>query len=428
MHEILNNFLSPFLLSLLVSVGVGVIIGLEREFDTLSGNEHFAGLRTFVLSAIVGCVVTYLATRFNSNILLVAVPSIFFLISVFHFSKVKKEHFGLVTEFSLVLVFFLGVLSALHLMKETLTVAVIASALLTFKTKLRSTVKQITQEELYAFIRFAIISFLILPYLPDDNFGPAELINPQSIGIVIVIVSSLSFIGYFIIKFFGSEKGILFTAFFGGTFSSTAVTWIFSTKSKESASLSFYYAAGIIVACSVMFVRVAVVAALFNMQVFKWFLIPCLLMSLYAVSYAYYIIKTKIPETDTHRESIQLGNPLDLLNAAFFGLLYIAITITVYYANFYFGNKGLFISGIISGFADVDAINISASKLSLAQISSAMAAIVILFAVISNTLFKIGVCFIKGNHEMVRQVAYALIPPIIIAGISILFIYLKQAI
>lgn len=426
MHDILNNLLSPFLLSLLVSVGVGVIIGLEREFDTLSGNEHFAGLRTFVLAAILGCVVTYLATELNFNILLVTIPSIFFFISVFHFSKVKKEHYGLVTEFSLVLVFFLGVLSGLHLIKETLSVAVIASALLTFKTKLRSTVKQITQEELYAFIRFAIISFLILPYLPDENFGPAELINPQSIGLVIVIVSSLSFVGYFIIKFFGAEKGILFTAFFGGTFSSTAVAWIFSTKSKENTSLSFYYAAGILVACAVMFVRVAVIAALFNMQVFKWLLIPCLLMAVSAVSYAYYIIKRKTPKSDTVNESIQLGNPLDLINAAFFGLQYIVITIGVYYANEYFGTKGLFASGIISGFADVDAINISASKLSLVQISPAMAAIVILFAVISNTLFKMGECFIKGTRELLRQVVYALIPSILIAGISILFIYINQ--
>jgi uncharacterized membrane protein (DUF4010 family) len=428
MHDILNHLLTPFLLSLLVSVGVGLIMGLEREFESVSGSEHFAGLRTFVLAATLGCVVTYLATKFSFNILLVAIPSIFFLIGVFHFSKVKKEHFGLVTEFSLLLVFFLGVLSALHLIKETLTVAVIASALLTVGNKLRSTIKQITQDELYAFVRFTIISLLILPYLPNENFGPAELINPKNIGIVIVIVSSLSFVGYFIIKFFGAQRGIFFTAFFGGTFSSTAVTWIFSTKGRESTGLSFLYAAGILVACAVMFVRVAIVAALFNTQVFKWLLVPCLLMSGSAAGYALFITKIKTSGSNKLSENIQLGNPLDLLNAAFFGLLYIGIIITVYYANLYFGAKGLFVSGIISGFADVDAINISASKLSLVQISPEMAAIVILFAVISNTLFKIGVCFLRGTREMVRQVVCALIPALIVAGISIFFIYQKQAI
>lgn len=426
MHDTFNSLLSPFLLSLLISVGVGIIIGIEREFDTLSGNEHFAGLRTFVLTAMLGCTIAYLASKFNSNILLVAIPGVFFFISVFHFSKVKKERYGLVTELSLVLVFFLGAFSALHLIKETLTIAVITSALLTFRSKLRTTVKQITQDELYAFIRFAIIAFLILPYLPDENYGPAQLINPKSIGFVIVIVSSLSFVGYFIIKFFGAEKGILFTAFFGGTFSSTAVTWIFSTKSREHTALSIHYAAGILIACAVMFLRVAVVAALFNMQVFRWLLIPCLAMAVYAVVYAFYILKTKAPKSGMVKEIISLGNPLDLMNAAFFGLQYIIITLVVYYAGVYFGTKGLFVSGIISGFTDVDAINISVSKLSLVQISPAMAAMVVLFAVISNTLFKMGECFIIGTRALFRQVAFALIPSVLIAGLSILFIYLNQ--
>ncbi|MDP3393514.1 MgtC/SapB family protein [Sediminibacterium sp.] len=427
MHELLNTIFSPFILSLIVSAGVGLIIGLEREFDILSGNEHFAGLRTFVLVAILGCVVTYLATEFNFNILLVTIPSIFLFISVFHFSKVRKENFGLVTEFSLLLVFFLGVLASLHLIKEALAIAVITATLLTFKNKFKATVKQITQEELYAFIRFAIISLLILPYLPNESFGPAELINPQSIGFVIVIVSSLSFVGYFIIKFFGAEKGIMFTAFFGGTFSSTAVTWIFSTKSKENTNLSLQYAAGILIACAVMFVRVTLVAALFNIEVFKWLLIPCLLMAGSSVGYAYYILRTKASNSASLGENIQLGNPLDLINAAMFGLQYIAITLIVYYANESLGTKGLFISGIISGLADVDAINISASKLSLVQITPAMAAIVILLAVISNTFFKMGECILKGTAVLRKQVVIALIPAIIIAFISISIIYINQS-
>ena len=162
----------------------------------------------------------------------------FLFISVFHYSKIQKENFGIVTELSLALVFFLGVLSGLHYIKEALAVAVIASTLLTLKNKFRETISRITQVELFAFVKFLILSLLLLPFLPDKNYGPGELINPRSIGFVIVIVSSLSFIGYFIIKFFGAEKGILFTAFFGGTFSSTAVTWVFSSRSKENENLS----------------------------------------------------------------------------------------------------------------------------------------------------------------------------------------------
>lgn len=423
MHDLLNNLLTPFLLSLIVALGIGLIVGMEREFENLSGKEHFAGMRGFAIMSMLGCIVTFLAEQFNVNLLLVVSPAIFIFISVFHYSKIQKGNFGIVTELSLALVFFLGVLSGLHYIKEALAVAVIVSTLLTLKTKFRETLSRITQDELFAFIKFIILSLLLLPFLPDKNYGPGEIINPRSIGFVIVIVSSLSFIGYFIIKFFGAEKGILFTAFFGGTFSSTAVTWVFSNRSKENENLSTQYATGIIIACAVMFARVLVVAGLFNISVFRWLLIPCSLM-IVSNSIIAYILKRKTASLTTPA-SIQLGNPLDVTNAILFGIQYVGITLFVYYANIYFGTKGLLITGFISGLADVDAINISMSKLSLVQINSSMAAIVILIAVLSNTIFKIGETYFKGSKELRKKVLIGLIPSIIIALLGIAGIYLK---
>lgn len=423
MHDLLMNLLTPFLLSLIVALGIGLIVGMEREFENLSGQEHFAGLRGFAIMSMLGCVVTFLAVEFSVNILLVVAPMVFLFISVFHYSKIQKENFGIVTELSLVLVFFLGVLSGLHYIKEAMAVAVIVSTLLTLKTKFRETLSRITQDELFAFIKFIILSFLLLPFLPDKNYGPGEIINPRSIGFVIVIVSSLSFIGYFIIKFFGAEKGILFTAFFGGTFSSTAVTWVFSSRSKENDNLSTQYATGIIIACAVMFARVLVVAGFFNITVFKWLLIPCGLMAVSA-SIVAYVLKRKAA-SQTTSSPIQLGNPLDLSNVLLFCIQYVGITLFVYYAKIYLGTKGLLITGLVSGLADVDAINISMSKLSLIQINPSIASIVILTAVMSNTIFKIGFTYFKGSKELRKKVIIGLIPAIIIALLGITGIYLK---
>ncbi|MES2284159.1 MAG: MgtC/SapB family protein [Bacteroidota bacterium] len=423
MLDLLSNILTPFLLSLIVSLGIGLIVGMQREFESISGKEHFAGMRGFAIMSMLGCVITFLAVELNINIILVVSPAIFLFICVFHYSKIQKENFGVVTELSLALVFFLGVLSCLHYIREAVAVAVIASALLTLKNKFRETLSRITQDELFAFIKFIILSFLILPILPDKNYGPGAIINPQSIGFIVVIVSSLSFIGYFIIKFFGTEKGILFTAFFGGTFSSTAVTWVFSGRSKENESFSIQYAVGIIIACTVMFTRVLIVAALFNMEVFKWLLIPCGLIILSSSAFAYFLKrKCKLPATS---EPIQLGNPLDISNALLFGIQYVAITLFVYFANIYLGTKGLLITGFISGLADVDAINISMSKLSLTQINPAMAAIVILLAIVSNTIFKMGQAYFKGSNSLRKQVLIGLTPSIVIALLCIAGIYLK---
>lgn len=423
MHDVLMNILTPFLLSLIVALGIGLIVGMEREFENLSGKEHFTGMRGFAIMSMLGCIITFLAEKVNVNILLVVAPAIFIFISIFHYSKIQKGNFGIVTELSLALVFFLGVLSGQHYFKEALAVAVIVSTLLTLKNKFRETLGRITQDELFAFIKFIILSLLLLPFLPDKNYGPGEIINPQSIGIVIVIVSALSFVGYFIIKFFGAEKGILFTAFFGGTFSSTAVTWVFSNRSRENENLSAQYATGIIIACAVMFARVLVVAALFNTSVFRWLLIPCCLM-LISNSIIAYILKRKGTSPGTSAP-IQLGNPLDMSNALLFGIQYVAITLFVYYANIYLGTKGLLLTGFISGLADVDAINISMSKLGLTQITPSIAAIVILLAVSSNTAFKIGEAWFKGSKELRMKVLTGLIPSIIIALLSIAGIYFK---
>lgn len=423
MHDLLNNLLTPFLLSLLVALGIGLIVGMEREFENISGKEHFAGLRGFALMSILGCVVAFISTKFSFNILLTTAPAIFLFISVFHYSKIKRENFGIVTELSLALVFFLGVLAGLHYIKEALAAAVIASILLTLKIKFTEIVSRITQDELYAFIKFIILSLLLLPFLPDKNYGPGEIINPQSIGFVIVIVSSLSFSGYFIIKFFGADKGIHFTAFFGGTFSSTAVTWVFSDRSRENENFVVQYATGIIIACAVMFTRVLVIAALFNISVFQWLFLPCSFMIIGNLIYAS-VMKRKVSST-VSPSSIQLGNPINIGNALLFGIQYVIITLFVYYANIYLGEKGLLITGFISGLADVDAINISMSKLGLTQITSPIAAIVILAAVLSNTLFKAGISYVKGSVRLRKFVIAGLLPSITISVLSMAIIYLK---
>lgn len=423
MHESLMTLLPPFLLSLIVALGIGLIVGVEREFENASGKEHFAGMRSFAVMSMLGCVITFLAEKFNIHILMAASPAVFLFISVFHYSKIQKGNGGIVTELSLALVFFLGVLSGLHYFKEAVAVAVVTSAILSLKTRFRETLGKITREELSAFIKFIILSLLILPFLPDNNYGPGFIINPRNIGIVIVIVSSLSFAGYFIIKFFGAEKGILFTAFFGGTFSSTAVTWVFSNRSKENESLSIQYATGIIIACAVMFSRVLIIAGLFNMIVFRYLAIPCGLMIAGNVITAY--ISKRKSFASASPAAIQLGNPLDLGNALFFGIQYVGIILFVYYANMYMGTKGLLVTGFISGLADVDAINISMSKLAHTQIAPSTAAIVIILAIVSNTVFKIGWAYLKGSGELRKRVLIGLAPSLIVALLSMIIIYLK---
>jgi uncharacterized membrane protein (DUF4010 family) len=404
MHEYLNSVLGPYLLGMLVSAGIGLILGLEREFDTATGNEHFAGLRTFTLVTLLGYIITYLSKQYQPWIFALSLPGLFILLSIFHFAKTQKNNLGIVTELSLLIAYSLGSLVAFHFIREAIAAAVVTTTILALKQKFKKIIARITQDELYAFIKFIILSLLILPFLPNKNFGPGGIINPQTIGLVVVITSSLSFIGYFLIKFGSADKGILLTAFLGGTFSSTAVTWVFSSKSKESPSLSNSYAAGIILASSVMFIRVLLVTYLFNNAIFLVLLVPCLILTLVGLAWVFFI--TRKIKQKTVSPPLQLGNPINILNALFFGVLFTGISVLVFYADKFLGTRGLYLSGVLSGISDVDAISISMARYARENNQLNIAVIVIVLAMLSNTVVKAVIAMTKGTTEVRKTISY----------------------
>ena len=404
MHEYLNSALGPFLLGMLVSAGIGLILGLEREFDTATGNEHFAGLRTFTLVTLLGYIITFLSQQYHPWIFAISLPGMFILLSIFHFAKTQKNNLGIVTELSLLIAYSLGSLVAFHFIREAIAAAVVATTVLALRQQFKKIIARITQDELYAFIKFIILSLLILPFLPNRNFGPGGIINPQTIGLVVVVTSSLSFVGYFLMKFGSANKGILLTAFLGGTFSSTAVTWVFSSKSKESPALSNSYAAGIILASSVMFMRVLLVTYLFNNAIFLVLLVPCLLLTLVGLLWVF-IITRKIKQK-TVSPALQVGNPINILNALFFGVLFTGISVLVFYADKFLGTRGLYLSGVLSGISDVDAISISMARYARENNQLNIAVIVIVLAMLSNTVVKAVIAMTKGTNEVRKTISY----------------------
>ncbi|MCS6833875.1 MAG: DUF4010 domain-containing protein, partial [Flammeovirgaceae bacterium] len=362
----------------------------------------------------------FIAQKISWTILYVGIPAMLLFTTVFYYVQ-HPQNKGVATELSLVIVFFLGIIVAFEYFKEALAVAVLITVLLSAKTQLKNWVSAITQEELNAFIKFIILALLLLPFLPNTSYlnGVVELRN---VGYVVVITSSISFIGYFIIKFFGNDKGILFTAFFGGTFSSTSVTWVYSGRSQENTTLSTQFAAGIVLACSVMFVRVLLITYVFNPTLAMLLLVPCLAMFVTGGGFVYWLIRRQ--DVPSISSSLPLGNPLNISNALLFGLLYIGITLFVYFSNLYLGDSGLFITSIVSGLTDVDAITISVAKLSEITVRPSIASAVIMVAMMSNTLFKMSVAW-KGTKVLRTWVWKGLGSCILVGTVYILFVLWK---
>ena len=401
--ESLNTLLSPSLVSLIVSSGVGLIIGLEREFNTHDQPTHVGGIRTFVLAAILGNITDWISQHTTLLMLVAVTVGFALLVLVVYFVQTQKGKLGLTTPMALLLTFLLGIANSRGLMQESLAVVVLMATILSLKEQLHGFIQRITEEELFAFIKFIVLTLLILPMLPTTPFGPDNLLNPRELGYIVVLVLSISFSGYLLLKFSRPHKGILLTAIMGGLFSSTLVAWLFSSKSQERNDLSASYGSGIVLASSIMFIRVFIWVSAFAFQVAQELFFPLLMMFLVSLVPTWQVLKANKKEIDA--PALSPGNPLDIKNAVFFVLLYIGITLSMSASRQWLNQTLTYVSGAVAGIADIDAITISTAKWAATSSGqSREAAIIILLAVMSNSLFKWLVSVFRGTKDLRRPV------------------------
>jgi len=404
-----------FIKRVLIALGIGLVLGLEREFSNTHKDEIFAGLRTLSIVSLLGFSSALLNYIINPWFFSIGFISVIVIVAISYWVSANKGDIGSTTEFTTVFTYLLGGLTFLGHIELSLALTVIIVVLLSLKIKFKSIIGQITQTELYAFIRFVIIALLILPFLPKTNFGPYNVINPSEIGWIIVLTSGIGFIGYILMKFLDSKRGLLLTGIFGGMVSSTVVSWIFSKRSKEQPQLSSSFAIAIFAAATIMIGRVLIWVFIFKPTMINGLLIPILIMILTAIGVTFYFYK-KHNVNQLETEEIPLGEPLNIRDAVFFGFIYTAILILVSYASNNYGDKGIYISSAISALTDIDAITISMSKLGGNTVDFLTAQNAILLATLTNTIVKIGLTLWFGSKQLKKYIllGYGLI---FIAGI-----------
>jgi len=401
--ESLNTILTPFFIGLLVSAGVGLIIGLEREFNTHDEPGHLGGIRTFILVAILGYSAGWVGNLNYPEVLIAVLAGFFLLVSVAYYIQSMKGNSGLTTEVALMMTLVLGIVISAGYRRESLAIVVLMTLVLSLKEKLHGFIRRITEEELFAFIKFIVLALLILPMLPDESFGPENLLNLRDMGWIAVLVLSISFAGYLMLKFGSPKKGILLTAIIGGLFSSTLIAWVFSARSRERKDMAAAFGSGIVLASSIMFVRVFLLTSVFAYQVALMLIAPLFFMLLVSLLPTWRVLKSRQTESDTTQ--IDPGNPLDVKNAIFFILLYIGVTFLMFGSRQWLGTTLTYLSGAVAGIADIDAITITTAKwASVSPDSNRQAAIIILLAVMSNSVFKLLVSVFNGSAEIRRPV------------------------
>ncbi|MES2776051.1 MAG: MgtC/SapB family protein [Bacteroidota bacterium] len=391
---------AAFFTRLFVTIGIGALIGLERQHTALKEKtENFAGIRTFIFVALLGFLGGLCFYVLSPWVYFFVFAVVAVLTGISYSITATKGNVGATTEFSVVIGFLLGTLAFLGFIQVALVVTVVVLVLLSSKLKMHAAIGKITGEELYDFIRFVVMALLVFPFLPDKTFGPFNVLNPREIGWVIILTSGLGFVGYMLMKFMDSRKGILLSGIIGGLVSSTAVTWVFAKKSKENEAHSLSCAIAILAASSIMIVRVFVWVFVFNKALFQQSygaFIPVFLAAIGVTLFLYFKHRGK----EQPASAIRQGKPLDLQGALVFGIIYCVILLAVSYANQELGEKGMLISSAVAGLSDIDAITISVSKLAGLNLDFGLAAKAVLIATISNTFVKMGIGIWAGSRTL----------------------------
>jgi uncharacterized membrane protein (DUF4010 family) len=389
------------------ALGLGVLLGLERErVKTPSG---FAGVRTIGLIALTGGVAAFLDQALDRPSLAFAVfVTVAALIVASYAMTAHEGEFGITTEMSAVLAFLLGFLCVSGHVLTAAGLAVASGAVLALKDWLHRFSHTIEPADVEATLKFAIVSIIILPLVPNHDFGPPPLdvINPYKIWLMVVLISGLNFASYLLVKIVGTEHGIGLTGLLGGLVSSTAVTLGFAQRSREEPAQVTPLGLGILVAWTVMFARVVVLVAAVNREL----VVPvAIAMAAFGVPSLAICAVLWRRERSSHTATVKTGeNPFELGQAIRFGLIFGVITFAAKAAQVYLGDSGLYLAGAIAGLTDVDAISLSMAQLARSNASETVAAVrTIVIAVASNTVFKAGMVAFLGAAGLRRIVVVA---------------------
>lgn len=413
-------------MSLAVAVAAGFLIGVERQQSAREDEQaEFGGIRTFPLIALLGALGA-LARPFAGMWLLGgSLLGVIAFVTVSHLRTSARGDIGVSTEVAALVAFALGALSAMHGFMTDASrhllvgaVAAAALALLALKKPLHGFASRVSEADLYATVKFVSLALIVLPALPRGTYGPLDVLSPFKIGKMIVLIAGISFAGYIAARVVGVARGLLVAGVLGGLASSTAVTLTYAGRAKSEPPLAPLCAVAITAACSMMFARVlAVVAA-----VDRALLAPLApsLGAMAAVGFAASWWTHRRASARAHAEVSDEGgglrNPFELRQALSFGLVYALVLLVAKAAQTWFGAAGLYVSAVLAGITDVDAITLSVTEMHRGGLSDGAAATAIVLAAATNTVVKAGIALSTGGARVGRGVAITLGAALVAGG------------
>ena len=394
-----------FIYYLLIALGVGALVGVEREHH--KGDDMvIAGIRTFPLVSVLGFLLAYIgqnaeelvpgmSAQYLQQLSLIGIAIVAALAVGLMYIRFSMGVPGLTTPFALVITYVAGLLVGFGLIIEAVVVSVIVTFLLVSKKRLHAYAELLDDDELIGALEFIAIAFIAYPVTlqldlapPYDIFNPGEPLAISNLFLIVVFVSSISFISFLLIRWQGASKGLRFSGLLGGLVSSEATTISLSNLAKSHKGIIRTAASGIILANATMFARDLAVTIFADMSLATASLVALPLLALSGVGIALgYSMKAE-KEVDGHE--LDVRSPFAIVPALKFGIIFLIITVFVYVVNTYLGQEYIYLvslGGMVSSAAVAASVS---SYVFLGDLAAIEAAQIILLATAISSFTKLA--------------------------------------
>jgi uncharacterized membrane protein (DUF4010 family) len=391
--EILTQIPELFI-DFIITIALSFLIGFEQRKRRDEEKEDieeadapsFGTDRTFAFIGSLGFIL-YTISPQNLYLFITGAIILGVLLGIFYYSKIRDtKSWGLTSIFVAFITYSLGPLIITQ--PKWLTVLIVVSVLILVekKTLFKRISEKIQIEEFTTLAKFLIVAGVILPILPRDVTIPFISLSPYEIWLTVVIVSAISYVSYLLQTYFFRKSGVIITGLLGGMYSSTATTVIISKRSRETGGGTSIYAAAIILANAMMYLRVLILMFIFNREL-AFMMLPYSAILIIATASAGLFLYFRNKPGQKELVQPPHTNPLELKVSLLFAGLFILFSIITSYTITNFGTSGLDVLSFITGFTDIDPflLNIFQGKYELPLDTLGRAA---LQAIISNNILK----------------------------------------
>jgi uncharacterized membrane protein (DUF4010 family) len=402
------------LIGLGIALGIGFIIGLEREW----ADDKPVGVRSFALIATLGGICGLLVAPAGG---LVLAAGLLVLGAVLAADLARKKSDGITTIVAAVVVFLLGAAATLGFWPHAIATGGAVMVLLHWKKPLHQWVERIGDRDFETIVRFILITLVVLPVLPDRPYGPYDFLNPFQAWLLVVLIVGINLAGYVAFRFFGEGAGAWLAGALGGLVSSTATTFSYADMTRRRADYGALAAVVILVASTVVYARVIVELVVVSPHLVASLAGPGAAMSVVLIGLAAFIFRhSREPE----KAEIPVGeNPARIRQALAFAVIYVVVLFVVAAVRDRMGEEALYAVALISGLTDVDALTLSVGQLHADGKTGADTAWRAIFlATLANLVFKAGAAAVIGASEL-RQPILKASAIATAAGLAILFLW-----